>query len=239
MENPRTSQTTENRNRGIKERQVQRSERRAHCSSMYSCCSGGGQGAKRWPQHEGQRREKPWSEEECGQALGKVWRLLLSRAGRARPPGHEEEGGAEGERGAGFLCVLVTTRLLTRAAARSPGWPASGTSRPRWGSRWSPGAAAPCHLETRRRCAAGAAVSRRREGQAAMPAEGGATTTGKEAPGTRRRSGAGAPASVASAAAEAPASAAPSRKAAAGQARQLHREDRVMRLRKARGAGRG
>lgn len=71
-----------------------------------------------------------------------------------------------------------------------------------------------------------------------MPAEGGATTTGKEAPGTRRRSGAGAPASVASAAAEAPASAAPSRKAAAGQARRLHWEDREMRLRKARGAGR-
>lgn len=69
-----------------------------------------------------------------------------------------------------------------------------------------------------------------------MPAEDGATTTGKEAPGTRRRSGAGAPTSVASAAAEAPASAAPSRKAAADRAR---REGRVTCLRKARGAGRG
>lgn len=105
VENPRTSQAIENRNRGIKERQIQRSERRAHCSSMYSCCSGGGQGAKRWPQHEGQRREKSWSEEECGQALGKVWRLLLSRAGRARPLGREEEGGVQRANAAQASCV--------------------------------------------------------------------------------------------------------------------------------------
>lgn len=102
--------------------------------------------------------------------------------------------------------------LLTRGAARSPGWPPSGTGRS------PPGAGGPCLRRARqRRCAAGAAASRHPEGQAAKPAEGGAATTGKEVPGTRRRSGADAPASVANAEVVlVPASEAPSRKAVAG-----------------------
>lgn len=181
-------------------------------------------------QHEGWRGgEKPWSEEEEESSAG-GWRLLLSRAGRA--PGHQREGARRG--------LLVFRHecpwRLTRAAVRSLGWPASGTSRPRWGCP-NPGAG-PCPREKRRRCAAGAAASRRPEGQAAMPAVGGAATTGKEAPGTRRRSGADAPATAASAEVVlAPASVAPSRRVVADRA--PSREGRARRLRRARDASRG
>lgn len=60
---------------------------------MYSCCSGGGgggQGAKGWPQQEGQRREKPWSEEECGQGKGVA--IVVEQGWPRTPSSGDEEG---------------------------------------------------------------------------------------------------------------------------------------------------
>lgn len=178
----------------------------------------------------GEEERNPGPKKRSTRSSAGGWRLLLSRAGRA--PGHRREKARRG------LLVFrhECPRRLTRAAARSLGWLASGTSRLRRGCP-SPGAG-PCPRAKRRRCAVGAAESRRPEGRAAMPAVGGAATTGKEAPGTRHRSGADAPTTAASAeVALAPASAAPSRRVAADRA--LSRGARARHLRRARGASRG
>lgn len=173
---------------------------RAYSRSLYGR-GGTGQGVRRW-QHGGQPRgQRTWPRPPRREAQASGGRaIVVEQACRRR-------------KAQAFPACPRPWSALTRGAVRSPGWPVSGTGRRR------PGVGGPCLRRARqRRCAAGAAASRHPEGRAAKPAEGGAATTGKEVPGTRRRSGADAPASAANAGVVlVPASAAPSRMAGAGR----------------------